>query len=81
MSQDTTVSLYEYDTDREFDATVEWSVSGGYLPATMTEPAEYPELEIESVTDDETGEDITETFKYDAWEIIDEMLRDGRLEG
>lgn len=36
---------------------VEYSVSGGYVPATWTDPGDSPEFEIESITD-EDGEEV-----------------------
>jgi hypothetical protein len=33
----------------EIDLEITYSIFGKYLPSTMTDPAEYPEMEIESV--------------------------------
>ena len=46
----TTVELDFFGMGCESVVEVEFSVSGEYYPATMTEPAEFPELEVLAVT-------------------------------
>ena len=46
----TTVLIDLFDTSYDSTVEVEFNVDGKYYPQTMTDPAEYPELEVISVT-------------------------------
>ena len=50
--------MYEFKTKfLGMDVTVQYRSLGNYLPATMTDPAEYPEIDILSV-ENEAGEQV-----------------------
>ena len=51
------LDMEDPESQEEIDVTVEYSASGG-SPGSFDEPPEYPEIEIISVTDNNTGEEI-----------------------
>ena len=57
---------------------IEYTVSGHYIAATHVEPAEYPELEIESVSRIIKGEtiDLNEMLTDDEHDAIEEIVQD-----
>lgn len=62
------------------DLTVEYSVNGGYAPATLIDPAEYPELELLKLTTP-GGEDVSGLLGFtplyeELLEEIDERERE-----
>tara|TARA_R110002167_G_scaffold19341_2_gene71506 strand:+ start:2257 stop:2499 length:243 start_codon:yes stop_codon:yes gene_type:complete len=74
----TIVQLDLLDTGIESAVEVEFNVDGKYYPQTMTDPAEYPELEVISV---KWGGDCAEHLLTDAhdeliakacWESLEE---------
>lgn len=46
------------DDTREVAIRVEFGIHGRYIPATRVDPEEHPELEVESATRGDTGEDV-----------------------
>ena len=52
---------FYYDVNIE----VEYSVSGKYVPQTYDHPAEYPEVELLSVKDLETDEELLNSLSQD----------------
>ena len=62
----------------EIDVGVNYSVQGEYRPATWGysggDPAEYPEIEIESVVNLDTGEEISDSQIYD--QVHDQIEKD-----
>jgi hypothetical protein len=46
--------------EEEIEVEVNWHTEGSYYPATREEPAEYPEIIIDSVIDTTTGKNITD---------------------
>ena len=72
--------------DTGFDQAVEvtFNVNGKYYPATLTDPAEYPELEVLSVTyadvcivDNLTNEH-DEIIAKACWERIEELNQESQ---
>jgi len=90
-NRDATTRIGECDIDWDEDCTVEFEVTGKYLPAKLSppddaHPAEGPELEIQSVMDSQ-NEDIferltsaevnaVEAAAWDAYGEIGEQSRD-----
>jgi len=59
----------------EIEVNVEYCITGRYRAATMEDPAEYPECEITSITDEEGNEyidslpsDVIEGLEEDAFQ-------------
>ena len=71
-------SNYTFDIDVEsWELRVDVSVSGGYLPASMEEPAEAPEIEytITQVLEYGSFDDVTD---HDVWSAVCGKLEDLR---
>ena len=67
------------DDEGQYDADVNvtYEVDGEYYPATHDSPAEYPEIEILSVTDLETNEEIVdEISSQDFTKLMEEATED-----
>ncbi len=49
---------YDQNVPEEIDVTVKYAVMGGYSPASHDEPSSQEEVEITSIINDETGEEV-----------------------
>lgn len=58
----------------EFIVTIGWRASGRYIPATLTQPEEYPEFEWWIKSIHELSGDITDGEIIDAQDDIQEQL-------
>ncbi len=56
-----TIVWFNPETDEEY--TVKYHYEGRYYPATLTEPEEFPELEIDWIQDPD-GKEIIEPKEY-----------------
>ena len=67
----------ENDEQQVFDAEIEYWSHPGYR-ATWETPEEPPEFEIQKITDNATGEDITELFDIEevTKEVLEQMQKD-----
>jgi hypothetical protein len=69
-------SMDNEDEDEEIEVGVNYNISGRFRPSTMTDPADYPEMEITDIVDLSTGQDITnmitdkdmDRLQFEAWE-------------
>ena len=61
-----------------FEATVEYTISGEYHAQTMTDPAEYPELEIENLTRMINDKEINlnDMFCGSEWQELTEIVQE-----
>lgn len=62
----------------DVEVTVEYSLTGNYIPATYYDPAEYPELEIEGLTRVIGGEviDLSGMFTEHEFDIIEGVVEE-----
>jgi len=69
-------------TEEDYEFEVEFEVSE-YRAATLLEPEEFPEIEITSVVDISTGEEISDDLYEELYDFIVEeienIIEDGEL--
>jgi len=68
----------EFETEFEgismvMDLSVQYRISGNYIPATLIDPEEYPEIEVGDITLSE-GNKVLPTWLYD--HVHENMLDD-----
>ena len=58
----------------DLDLEVSWHYDGKYRPATYNDPAEYPDLVIDSCLD-EDGNEVYDTLSAHDQKVVDQFCR------